>query len=51
MQLNASADNTTMKKKAQKSTHQNLVVIPVDVENSPSDEDFLQTVNWKSEVI
>ena len=44
MQPNASAKNITMKKKAQKSTHQNLAVISVDVENPPMDEEFLQTV-------
>jgi hypothetical protein len=44
MQPNASADNITMKKKAQASTHQNLAVIEIDVEAPPTDEEFIEIV-------
>lgn len=42
-QANADADNATIKAKAKQNTHAKLAIIPVELENPPSTDDFLQT--------
>ena len=40
LQPNANADNAAIKAKANKSTHQNLGVVAIDVDNPPTEDEF-----------
>jgi len=42
LQPNADADNATIKQKANKSTHQNLGVVAIDVDNPPEENEAME---------
>lgn len=44
LQPNADADNAAIKAKANKSTHQSLGVIAIDVDNPPTEEEIIGVI-------
>jgi hypothetical protein len=42
LQPNADADNVTVKKKANQSTHQKLGVIAIDIDNPPTEDEIIE---------
>lgn len=50
LQPNANADNATVKAKANQSTHQNLGIVTIDVDNPPSEDEFVDMMRTSVDV-
>ena len=45
LQPNANADNAAVKAKANKSTHQKLAVVAIDVDNPPTEDEVIDILS------
>ena len=50
LQPNANADNATVKAKANKSTHQNLGVVAIDIDNPPTEDEACEMLRSSIDV-